>query len=383
MRYNLDSLKKEWNDIGKVIRDKKKANKEDPCAEEIKLKDENELKQKAVEEEEKQLLVKIDQLINSIGNIVHDSVPISNNENDNTIVRTWGEKSQLKITDKRGGLNHHKVLQALGGYDPERGQKVAGHRGYFLKGVGVLLNNALINYGITFLSKRGYDLVQPPFFLRKEIMAETCQLSDFDDQLYKVSGNTAEEDFYLIATSEQPISAMHRGEWIEESALPIRYGGSSSCFRKEAGAHGKDTWGIFRVHQFEKIEQFCITRPEDSWQMLEDMILLSEEFYKSLGLPYRVISIVSGALNDAAAKKYDLEAWFPGYEDYRELVSCSNCTDFQARNLGIRCGSKKKDVLSLRSRTPRNGTCTCSTAPSAPPSAPSAASLKTTRPRPD
>jgi seryl-tRNA synthetase len=160
-------------------------------------------------------------------------------------------------------------LQALGGYDPERGQKVAGHRGYFLKGVGVLLNNALINYGIHFLAKRGYDLVQPPFFLRKEIMAETCQLSDFDDQLYKVSGNTEDEDFYLIATSEQPISAMHRGEWIEEAALPIKYGGSSSCFRKEAGAHGKDTWGIFRVHQFEKIEQFVITRPEDSWQTLE------------------------------------------------------------------------------------------------------------------
>jgi seryl-tRNA synthetase len=256
---------------------------------------------------------------------------------------------------------------------------VAGHRGYFLKGVGVLLNNALINYGIHFLNKRGYDLVQPPFFLSKKIMAETCQLSDFDDQLYKVEGNTEDGDFYLIATSEQPISAMHRGEWLEESALPIKYGGSSSCFRKEAGAHGKDTWGIFRVHQFEKIEQFCITRPEDSWQMLEDMIQHSEEFYKSLQLPYRVISIVSGALNDAAAKKYDLEAWFPGYGAYRELVSCSNCTDFQARNLGIRCGSKKKDVRFRLFRMLRRDTCTCSTALYAPQSAPSAAFLKTTK----
>lgn len=208
------------------------------------------------------MLALIDQLVNSVGNIVHDSVVISNDEKDNQIVRTWGDIPNIKITDKRGGLNHHKVLQSLGGYDPERGQKIAGHRGYFLKGVGVLLNNALINYGIHFLSKRGYDLVQPPFFMRKEIMAETCQLSDFDDQLYKVSGNTEEEEFYLIATSEQPISAMHRGEWIEEASLPIKYGGSSSCFRKEAGAHGKDTWGIFRVHQFEKIEQFVITKPE-------------------------------------------------------------------------------------------------------------------------
>lgn len=137
---------------------------------------------------------------------------------------------------------------------------------------------------------------------------------------------------------------MHRGEWLEEANLPIKYGGTSSCFRKEAGAHGKDTWGIFRVHQFEKIEQFCITTPEESWNMHEEMTRHSEEFYQSLKLPYRLISIVSGALNDAAAKKYDLEAWFPGYNDYRELVSCSNCTDFQARNLGIRCGSKKKDV---------------------------------------
>lgn len=336
-----------------------------------------------MEEAERLLLVKIDQLVNSVGNIVHDSVPVFNNEDNNEIITTWGEIPNIKITDKRGGLNHHKVLQALGGYDPERGQKVAGHRGYFLKGVGVLLNNALINYGITFLAKRGYDLVQPPFFLKKEIMAETCQLSDFDDQLYKVSGTTEDEDFYLIATSEQPISAMHRGEWIEESSLPIKYGGSSSCFRKEAGAHGKDTWGIFRVHQFEKIEQFCITRPEDSWQMLEDMIHLSEEFYKSLKLPYRVISIVSGALNDAAAKKYDLEAWFPGYDNYRELVSCSNCTDFQSRNLGIRCGSKKKDVLLTLFRTQKRDMFTCSMVLSAQLSVLSVASLKITKKKMD
>lgn len=236
------------------MRDRKKANKEDPCEELIKQKIENENKQKAVEEEEKNALKMIDKLLNLCGNIVHDSVPVSNNEDENQVVRKWGEIPNIKITDKRGGLNHHKVLQALGGYDPERGQKVAGHRGFFLKGPGVLLNNALINYGINFLNKRGYDLVQPPYFLRKEIMAETCQLSDFDDQLYRVSaGNAEEEDYYLIATSEQPISAMHRGEWLEEANLPIKYGGTSSCFRKEAGAHGKDTWGIFRVHQFEKI----------------------------------------------------------------------------------------------------------------------------------
>ena len=141
---------------------------------------------------------------------------------------------------------------------------------------------------------------------------------------------------YLIATSEQPISALHRNEWLEASELPYRYAGSSSCFRKEAGASGRDVWGIFRVHQFEKIEQFCLTTPDKSWEMHEEMIKIAETFYRNLELPYRVVNIVSAELNDAAAKKYDLEAWFPGYENYRELVSCSNCTDFQSRSLEVR-----------------------------------------------
>lgn len=158
-------------------------------------------------------------------------------------------------------------------------------------------------------------------------------------QTFRVEGNT--EPYYLIATAEQPISTMHKDEWFETHQLPIRYAGISPCFRKEAGAHGKDTWGIFRVHQFEKVEQFCITTPEESWAMHEEMIKASEEFYQSLNLPYRVINIVSGALNDAAAKKYDLEAWFPGYDAFRELVSCSNCTDYQSRSVNIRLRTDK------------------------------------------
>jgi seryl-tRNA synthetase len=152
-----------------------------------------------------------------------------------------------------------------------------------------------------------------------------------------------EEPSYLIATSEQPISAMHSKEWLEVKELPIKYGGFSTCFRKEAGASGKEMWGIFRVHQFEKIEQFCITTPEESWNMHEEMIKTAESFYQGLELPYRVINIVSGALNDAAAKKYDLEAWFPGYNNFRELVSCSNCTDYQSRSLDIRLRTNKED----------------------------------------
>lgn len=165
--------------------------------------------------------------------------------------------------------------------------------------------------------------------MNKEQMGKTAQLEQFDEELYKVTAS--DDDKYLIATSEQPISAMYSDEWFEDpkAQLPIRYAGYSTCFRKEAGAAGRDMWGIFRVHQFEKVEQFVITEPEKSWEMLESMIETSEEFYQSLGLPYRVVAIVSGALNLAAAQKYDLEAWFPFQGAYKELVSCSNCTDYR------------------------------------------------------
>jgi len=231
----------------------------------------------------------------------------------------------------------------IDGYEPEVGTEVAGHRGYYLKGFGILLNQALINYGLQFLSSKGYTPVQTPFFMKKSTMAKVAALADFDESLYKVTGNPDEEEMYLIATSEQPCCALHMHSTIAPKSLPIKYVGYSTCFRKEAGAHGRDVWGIFRVHQFEKIEQFVITSPEKSWDMHEEMIAVSEEFYQNLGLSYRIVNIVSGELNNAAAKKYDLEAWFPTFGEYRELVSCSNCTDYQARRLDIKYGSVKSD----------------------------------------
>jgi len=219
-----------------------------------------------------------------------------------------------------------------------------GHRGYCLTGYGLFLNLALVNYGLEFLFKKGYTPNQPPFFMLRDQMAKTAQLSDFDDELYKVteSKDKPETDKYLIATSEQPLSALHADEWLQDNDLPIKYAGYSTNFRKEAGSHGKDAWGIFRIHQFEKIEQFVFTKPEGSWEAFDQMIATSEEFYQSLGLPYHVVAIVSGALNNAAAKKYDLEAWFPHQGEYKELVSCSNCTDYQTRELEIRYGVKKQ-----------------------------------------
>ena len=258
-------------------------------------------------------------------------------QDNNELIRSWCPEG-VKV-EKRDCLSHHDVLARLDGYESERGVKVVGHRGYFLKQWGVFLNQALINYGLEFLSGKGYTPLQTPQFMLKGMMAKTAQLEQFDEELYKVIDGDAKNDKYLIATSEQPISALHADEWLQGKDLLIRYAGFSTCYRREAGAHGKDAWGIFRVHQFEKIEQFVITDPEKSWEQFDKMIGYSEEFYQSLGLPYRVVAIVSGALNNAAAKKYDLEAWFPFQGEYKELVSCSNCTDYQSRNLNIRFGS--------------------------------------------
>jgi len=300
-----------------------------------------------------------DSLLNKIGNSVDDEVPISQNEEEDSLVISLHPMPEEDIqlpnaivklnytTPSKKALQHDDLLWRIDGYEPQRGQAVAGHRGYFLKDAGVLLNQAFINYSIAFLRKRGYTILQPPYYMKKDVMAQLAQLEDFDEQLYKVSGKTDDpqdsSEKYLIATSEQPICGYHYKEWMDEKTLPLRYCGVSTCFRKEAGSSGKDIRGIFRVHQFEKVEQFCVTVDdyEISSKEQKRMLQCAEDYYQSLGFPYRVICLVSGELNDPAVKKYDLEAWFPGQNTYRELVSCSNCTDYQARGVGTRCGQKK------------------------------------------
>ncbi|MCJ1399964.1 Cytosolic seryl-tRNA synthetase [Xylographa trunciseda] len=351
-RYAATQIGTQINATQKEIGAKKKA-KED--ATEL-------LQKKATLEKEKKVLEEsaaekdsiLQRKIGTIGNYVHDSVPVDNNEDHNPLIRSWAPDG-VKV-EKRDCLSHHEVLTRIDGYDPERGVKIVGHRGYCLTGYGLFLNLALVNYGLEFLWRKGYKPNQPPHFMLREYMAKTAQLEQFDEELYKVTDDGEKHtDKYLIATSEQPLSAIHEGEWLQDKDLPIKYAGFSTCYRKEAGAHGKDAWGIFRVHQFEKIEQFIFTKPEDSWQMFEEMIAISEEFYQSLELPYQVVAIVSGALNNAAAKKYDLEAWFPFQGEYKELVSCSNCTAYQTRALNIRYGAKgltdtrKKYVHALNS----------------------------------
>ncbi|KAF8544253.1 hypothetical protein BDD12DRAFT_816393 [Trichophaea hybrida] len=334
-RYAVTMKGRDANVVQKEIGLKKKAKQD--ASELLAKKAQLEVEKKELEAIADAKEKEMNKKLGTIGNIVHDSVPISDNEDNNELIRTWTPEGVT--VEKRDVLSHHDVLARLDGYEPERGVKVVGHRGYFLKQWGVFLNQALINYGLEFLSSKGYIPLQTPQFMLKDMMAKTAQLEQFDEELYKVVDGDASNDKYLIATSEQPISALHADEWFQNKQLPVRYAGYSTCYRREAGAHGKDAWGIFRVHQFEKVEQFVITEPEKSWEAFDGMIGFSEEFYKSLGIPYRVVAIVSGALNNAAAKKYDLEAWFPFQGEYKELVSCSNCTDYQSRNLDIRYGA--------------------------------------------
>jgi len=260
-------------------------------------------------------------------NLPDDSVPDGETEDDNVVVRTWGQ------TVKEDWMRDHvDILVGLGMLDVEAAGKVAGARFYYIFDEIVELNYALINYALDFLSARGFRLVQPPYMLRREIMDGVIALEDFESMIYKVEG----EDLYLIGTAEHPIAGLHAGEILDGRVLPLRYAGVSPCFRKEAGAHGKDTKGIFRVHQFEKVEQFVFCKPEQSWSEHELLIRNAEELYRGLGLPYRVVNICIGELGPIAAKKYDLEVWMPAQERYREVVSCSNCTDYQARRLNIR-----------------------------------------------
>eukprot|EP00756_Hemistasia_phaeocysticola_P016152 Hpha_TRINITY_DN15460_c2_g15::TRINITY_DN15460_c2_g15_i1::g.176527::m.176527/K01875/SARS, serS; seryl-tRNA synthetase len=296
-----------------------------------------------VEQEQDQADKDRQDALKKVGNIVHESCKPVADEEENEVTRRWEPPAGVRPDKPADVFNHVDLMNLMGMDCSERATKVSGSRAFYLKGELVQLQLALVNYAMSFLVGREYTPMYVPFFMNKEAMGDVAELADFDEALYHVEGEG--DGKYLIATSEQPICAYHRNQWfdVKELEKPIKYAGFSTCFRKEAGSHGRDTLGIFRVHQFEKIEQFvvCSPREEESWKQLDSMIETSQAFYESLGLPYRTVCIVAGALNLAAAKKFDLEAHFPGSDTYRELVSCSNCTDYQSRAIGCRFGSAK------------------------------------------
>ena len=271
----------------------------------------------------------------SIPNLVHDSVPKGADESFNKQVRTWGEIPKFDFEVK----DHIDLGLELDIVDIERASKTAGARFYYLKDGLVKLGQSLTAFALDFVSGKNYNLIQPPYMINRQSMEGAVIADDFEDVIYKVQ----DEDLFLIGTSEHAIASMYYDEILEGSKIPLRYASISPCFRREAGAHGKDQKGIFRVHQFEKIEQFIFCRPEESWEEHEKMIKNTEEFYQQLEIPYRLMLLSSGDMGKVSAKTYDIEAWMAGQNAYREIVSCSNCIDYQSRRLKIRFREKSNE----------------------------------------
>jgi len=271
----------------------------------------------------------------SIPNLVHDSVPKGSDESFNKQVRTWGEIPKFDFEVK----DHIDLGLELDIVDIERASKTAGARFYYLKDGLVKLGQSLTAFALDFVSNKNYNLIQPPYMINRQSMEGAVIADDFEDVIYKVQ----DEDLFLIGTSEHAIASMYYDEILEGSKIPLRYASISPCFRREAGAHGKDQKGIFRVHQFEKIEQFIFCRPEESWEEHEKMIKNTEEFYQQLEIPYRLMLLSSGDMGKVSAKTYDIEAWMAGQNAYREIVSCSNCIDYQSRRLKIRSREKSNE----------------------------------------
>ncbi|MGA6991721.1 MAG: serine--tRNA ligase [Nitrososphaeraceae archaeon] len=321
-----DSARHRKNLIAQTIAKRKKTRED--CSEEL-----SEMKSlgnkivklgKDLEETE----VNFKHLIMSLPNLVSSSVPVGASEQDNVVIRSIGAPSKFDFAP----LDHVDLGTRLDLFDIERAAKISGSRFYFLKNVLVKLNIGLLQYALDYLNDQGYVPVQPPYMIRREPMEGAVILEDFEHVIYKIHG----EDLHMIGTSEHAMAAMHMDEILDGASLPLRYAGISPCFRKEAGAHGKDTKGIFRVHHFDKVEQFIFTRPEDSEKEHQKMVELAEKFYERLGIPIRTVLLCTGDMGKTSSKTYDIEAWMPGQDAYREIVSSSNCLDYQSRRLRIR-----------------------------------------------
>ena len=271
-----------------------------------------------------------DRLRMSIPNILHADVPVGEDESGNTVHAVHGTKPEFTFEPR----THNELIEMNKWVDLKRAAKITGSRFYFLKGDLARLEFALQQYAVNFLRERAYTFVQPPVMMNREAYEGVTDLGDFETVMYGIEP----DKYYMIATSEHPLTAMYMDETIPEEQMPLRMVGVSQCFRREVGSHGQSDLGIWRVHQFTKVEQIIIARPEDSWELHEELLKNCTDLWDSLGIHYEVVNICTGDMGTVAAKKYDLEAWIPGAKQYKEIVSCSNCTDYQANRLGIRYG---------------------------------------------
>jgi len=332
MIISTDNLRKKKNEMSvKISEAKKMGNEATPIIQEMQVVS-KELTN--LEEVQNKTESEYSKLALTIPNVLHESVPCGD-DSANKEIRKWGITPQFDFEVK----DHIDISESLNLLELERAAKTAGARFYYLKGDLVMLNQALIQFGLDFLSEKGYTMFQPPYMINRKSMEGAVILDDFEDVIYKVE----DQDLYLIGTSEHAMVSMYSDEILDGNSLPARCAAISPCFRKEAGAHGKDQKGIFRVHQFEKIEQFVFSKPEDSWKEHENMIGVTEEFFQKLEIPHKVVLLSSGDMGKISAKTYDLEVWMAGQNAYREVVSCSNCLDYQSRRLKIRFRDKTNE----------------------------------------
>ena len=327
-QYEVDQLRRKRNEAARGIADAKKSGDEAAAKS---IMDEvadigSQIDSLTARSEE--CLERRDALRMSIPNILHEEVPVGEDDQKNTLHSLHGEKRELGFEPR----THNDLIEMNGWVDQARGAKVTGSRFSFMQGDLARLDMALQQYGADFLMGRGYTLVQPPLMMNREAYEGVTDLSDFETVMYGIEP----DKYYLIATSEHPLTAMRMDEVIEPSELPIKMVGVSPCFRREVGAHGLSDRGIWRVHQFTKVEQIVICDPDESWEHHEDLLQNAVDLWDSLGLHYRVVNICTGDMGTVAARKYDLEAWLPGADAYKEVVSCSNCTDYQANRLRMR-----------------------------------------------
>ena len=326
----VDKLRSSRNKIAQEINTLKKEGKD--IKEKVKEAAEIPKKIKEKENELDDIREKIKYYTMRLPNLMHESVPYGKDDTENVEVKKVGKIPKFDFEL----INHGELIEKLGIGDFKKATDVSGAGFYYLLGDLALLNRALESYAIEFMVKKGFTLNIPPLMLRREPYEGVTDMGDFENVMYKIE----DEELYMIATSEHPVAAYMMNKVIKEEDLPICMVGFSPCFRKEIGSHGVDTKGLFRVHQFWKVEQFVFCKPEDSWGWHEKLLNNSEEMFKGLGLPFRIVDICTGDLGVVAAKKYDLEVWMPRQDAYKEACSCSNCTDYQARRLNIRYETK-------------------------------------------
>ena len=323
-----DRLRRRRNEITRDIAEAKKAGKatEKLRKEAATLPEEID----ALDAKTDELAEKVRSGLLRLPNLLHESVPVGKDDTENVEVGRWGTPRRVDFELK----SHGELLEALRLADFDRARKIAGAGFVYLLGDLVRLDQALLAFALNYMVKQGFTAVFPPFMMRRAAYEGVVDLGDFETVMYKIDG----EDLFLIATSEHPMGAMYMDEIIDEAELPIALTGLATQFRREIGGHGVDTKGFFRMHQFNKIEQFVFCRPEDSWTWHEKLRANGEAIYRALEIPYRVVNVCTGDIGTVAAKKYDIEGWFPRQNAYREVISCSNCTDYQARRLNTRAG---------------------------------------------